>query len=188
MQGQKSLTLCWRLFLGLCKCCHHHCSIERRPIVWLWRTVTTQPTGYFMTQCQSSLMFRWRWFLGCGNDRVICVFRNNADLYIHFGRMGQCNQLIAGCVRFKIVDTLLTHTLITVSKQPLYTQLVYATNYIHIFDIQYCVCMYYRLHPGVLLPPTFWSTAIYAIWVWNGVALSHCRAFGRQLTACRSFH
>jgi len=61
-------------------------------------------------------------------------------------------------------------------------------NHIHIFDIQYCVCMYYCLHPGVLLPLTFWSTAIYAIWVWNDVALLHSRAVGRQWTSCRSFH
>jgi hypothetical protein len=124
---------------------------------------------------------------GCGNHCVICFFRNYADQFIHFGRMGQCIQLIAECVRFKIVDTLLTHTLIT-SKQPWYTQLLYAMNHIHILDMQYCVCMYYRLLPGVLLPLTFWSTAIYAIWVWNDVALSHSRAFGRQLTACRSYH
>jgi len=59
---------------------------------------------------------------------------------------------------------------------------------IQMFDIQYCICMYYRLHPGGFLRLTFRSTNIYAIWVWNDVALSHARAFGWQLLACRSFH
>jgi hypothetical protein len=54
----------------------------------------------------------------------------------------------------KIVDAPLTLTLIT-SKQPLYTQSLYATNQIHSYDIHYCVCIYYRLHPGVLLPLNF---------------------------------
>ena len=54
----------------------------------------------------------------------------------------------------KIIDAPLTLTLIT-SKQPLYTQSLYATNQIHSYDIHYCVCIYYRLHPGVLLPLNF---------------------------------
>jgi hypothetical protein len=53
-----------------------------------------------------------------------------------------------------IVDTPLTHTLITL-KQPLYTEELYATNKIHSFDIHYCVRMYYHLHPGVLVPLNF---------------------------------
>jgi len=101
--------------------------------------------------------------------------------------MWQCSQMIAECVRLKIVHTLLTLTLIR-SKQPLYTQWLYATNHILIIDLQYCICMYYRLHPGVLLPLNFWSTGSYTISVRNDLALSHSRAIGRQLTACRSFH
>jgi hypothetical protein len=54
----------------------------------------------------------------------------------------------------KIVEAPLTLTLIT-SKQPLYIQSLYTTNEIHSYDIHYCVCMYYCLHPGVLLPPNF---------------------------------
>ena len=50
----------------------------------------------------------------------------------------------------KMVDVPLTRTLITL-KQPLYTQKLYASIQIHSFDILYCICMYYRLHPGVLL-------------------------------------
>jgi hypothetical protein len=46
---------------------------------------------------------------------------------------------------------MLTVTLIP-SKHPFYTQKSYATNQIHIIDIQYHVCMYYCLHAGVLLP------------------------------------
>jgi len=87
----------------------------------------------------------------------------------------------------KMVDAPLTLTFIT-SKQPLYNQSLYATNQIHSYDIHYCVCIYYRLHPGVLLPLNFWSTGIYAIWVRNDVALSHSCAFGRQLTACELFN
>jgi len=45
----------------------------------------------------------------------------------------------------KIGDPPLTLTVIT-SNQPLYTQLLYATDSIDSFDIHYCVCMYYRLH------------------------------------------
>jgi len=79
-----------------------------------------------------------------------------------------------------IVDTLLTLTLIT-SKLPLYTQLLYATNHIRIFEIQYYVCMYYRLHPGVLLTLNFWSTAIYTIWLRNDVAYYILRSFHKFL-------
>jgi len=101
--------------------------------------------------------------------------------------MWQCSPLIAKCVRLKIVDTLLTLTLIT-SKQPVYTQSLYATNHIQIIDIQYCVCKYYRLHPGVLLPLYFKWTAFHTVWVRYDVALSHSSAFGWQFAACRSFH
>jgi hypothetical protein len=82
--------------------------------------------------------------------------------------------------------TLLTGTVIA-SKQCLYNKQSYATNHILIIDIHYCVCMYYRLYPGVLLPLNFWSTAIYATWVRNDVALSHSCSFALQLTACRSY-
>ena len=34
----------------------------------------------------------------------------------------------------------------------------------------------------------FLISAIHAIWVRNDMALSHSRAFGRQFTACRTFH
>jgi hypothetical protein len=88
------------------KCCHHHCSIERRPKVWLWHTVTTLPAGYLMTQCQKLWTFRWHSFLWCDTNQVICVCPNNPDLYNHFARMAQCSPLIAECVTFKIVDTL----------------------------------------------------------------------------------
>jgi hypothetical protein len=124
---------------------------------------------------------------GYGNECVIYPFPYNADQYIHFGRMWQCSPFIAECVRLKIVDTRLTLTSIT-SKRPLCTQWLNATNHIHIIDIQYCICMNYSLHPRVLLPFNFWSTAIHAIWVRDGVALSHSCAFGRQFTACRSFY
>jgi hypothetical protein len=130
---------------------------------------------------------RWCWILGCGNKCVVCLFRYNANLYIQFWRMLQCSPLIAVCLRLTIVDTLLTLTWIT-SKQPIYTHELYVTNHIRIFDIQYYVCMHYCLHPGVLLPHTFWSTAIYAFWVRNDMALIHSSAFGRQLMASRSFH
>jgi len=102
--------------------------------------------------------------------RVICLFHNTANWYIYFETIWQCSPLIAECVWLKIVDTVLTLTLIT-SKQPLYTQELYATKYILIFDIQFYLCVHYRLHPGVLLPSNFLSTAIYALWVRNDSAL-----------------
>jgi len=114
-------------------------------------------------------------------------FGYNADQYIHFGTIGQCSPLIAECVRLKIIDNLLMPILIT-SKQHLYTQYLYATNHIHIIDIQYCIVMYYRFHPRVLLPFNFCSTAIHPIWVRDNVALSHSCTFGRQFMACGSFH
>ena len=97
------------------------------------------------------------------------LFRNNTDLWIHFGPIWQCSPLIAEWVWLKIVDTVLTLTLIT-SKQPMYTQELYATNDKHMFDIQYYIRMYHRLHQGVLLPLNFGSTAIYTIWVRNDLA------------------
>jgi hypothetical protein len=51
----------------------------------------------------------------------------------------------------KIVEAPLTLTLITL-KQSLYTQQLYAMNEIHSYDNHYCVCMYYCLYKGVLLP------------------------------------
>jgi len=89
-----------------------------------------------------------------------------------FNRKAADNLIMTSCYRTaywmsydaipKIVDAPLTLTLIT-SKQPLYTLKLYATNQIHSYDIHYCVCMYYCLHPGVLLPLNFRSTAIYTI-------------------------
>ena len=61
-------------------------------------------------------------------------------------------------------------------------------NHMHIFDIHDGVCMYYRLHPAVLLPLNFWSTAIYALWGGKNFAQSHSRTFGWQFVACKSFH
>ena len=95
--------------------------------------------------------------------------------------------LIADGVRLKIVDTQLTLTSIT-SKQRFYTQWMYATNHIHSIGIQYSICMYYHLHPGVLLPLNFKSTAIHAIWVRDEVALLHSHTFSREFMACWSFH
>jgi len=164
-----------------------HFCLKGRPIVRLSVIVAAQPFAFFMMQGLKSLKLRWRLFLGCGNERVICLFHCIAHQYIHFGSMWQCRPLIAECERLTIIDsTLLTLTLIT-SKPPLYTQLLNSTNHIPIIDIQYCVCMCYRLHPGVLLPLNFWSTAIHAIYVRDDVAISHSRAFGWQFTACRSF-
>jgi len=61
-------------------------------------------------------------------------------------------------------------------------------NHIRIIDNWYCVYMYYRLHPGVLLPLNFCSTDIHTIWVIDDVALSHSRAFGWQCMVRRSFY
>jgi hypothetical protein len=135
----------------------------------------------------ASLTLHWHSILGCGNEHVICVFQYNANRYIDFGRMWQCSPLIAECERQKIIDNLSMLTFIT-SKQPFNTQSLYATNYIHIIDIQYCVCMYYRLYPGILLPLNFWSTAIHTIWVRDEVVRSHSHTFGRQFEACWTFH
>jgi hypothetical protein len=126
-------------------------------------------------------------FLGCGNECVICLFRYNADQYVDCGMMWQVSQFIADCVRLEIVNTQLTLTII-ISKQPLYTQYIYATKQTLIIDIQYCVCMCSHLHPAVVLPLNFYLTCIHAIWVREDVALSHSCAFGQQFVACRSFH
>ena len=101
--------------------------------------------------------------------------------------MWHCSPGIAECVRLKIVDALLTLTMIS-STQPSYSQKLCATNRIWIFNIQHCVSEYYHLYQGALLPLNFWSTSIHVIWAGNDVALSHSCACGRQFTACRSFH
>jgi hypothetical protein len=175
------------IFRTLERCCGHYFCLERRLRVWLWVNVTAQSWRISMMQCQKSLMLHWHSFLGCGNERIICIFCYNTFQDIHFGRMWQFSPLIAKCASLKVVNTLLTLTLIT-SKQPLFTQSLYSTNYMNIIDIQYCVCMYYRLHAGGLLPLSFWLTIIHAIWVRDDVALSHSRAFRRQFMACRLFH
>jgi len=138
-------------------------------------------------QGQISFTLQWCSFLGWGNERVIWLFGYNANRSIHFGRMWQCSLLIAECVRLKIVDALLTLTLLT-SKQPSYIQWLYAINRLFIIDIQYCVCGYYHLHPGSLLPLNFWSTSIHIFWVRDDVAPSQLCAFRWQFTAWRSFH
>jgi len=100
--------------------------------------------------------------------------------------MWQCCPLFAEFVTLKIVDALLTLTLIT-SQRPWYTHYLYAMNCILIIDIQHWVSEYHNLHPGALLHLNFWSTSIHIFWVRNDMALSHSCAFGRQYTACRSF-
>ena len=157
----------------------------RRPLVRLCVNDATQPFGFFMMQGPKLFTLHWCSFLGCGNKPVISLFHYNAHQYIHFASMWQCHPLIAECVRLNIIDTLLTLTLIT-SKQPLYTQQLYAMYHIHIIDIQYWVCMWYCLHPGVLLPLNFWSTAIHTIWGRDEVAFTHSHAFGQQFAPCRS--
>jgi len=77
--------------------------------------------GFTKMQGPKLLTLGWLSFLGSVNERVIWVFRNNAGQYIHSGRMWQYRPLIVECGKQKIVDTLLTLTLITL-KQPSYTQ------------------------------------------------------------------
>ena len=119
--------------------------------------------------------------------RVIALFSYNADQHIHFGRMWQGSPLIADCVRVKIVDALLTLTLITF-KQMSDTQKLYTMNRIHIIEIHHCVLKYYRMHQEAWLPLNFWSTDVHAIWVRDDVGKLQSCAFGRKLTACRTFH
>jgi len=164
-----------------------HFCLERRPIVQSCVNVAAQPSGFPMMQVQKSLTLWWRSSWGFGNEHGIFLFRYNTHQYIHICSILQCRPLIAECVRLKIFDTLLTFTLIT-SKQPSYTQWLYASSHILSFEIECCVCMWYLLHPGVLLPLYFWSTAIHAILVRDDLAQSHCLAFGRHFTACRPFH
>jgi len=137
-----------------------------------------------MIQSQKSLALWWGSILGCGNERVICLFCFNTDQCIHLQRMSEYSPSIAECVQLNIVDTEFTLKLIS-SKQPVYTQWLDATIHIHILDLQYCVCMYYHLHLGALLHRKFWSTAIHTIWVRDDMAGSHYRAFGRQFAAYR---
>jgi len=73
-------------------------------------------------------------------------------------------------------------------KQSSYTRSLYATNRIVVIDVQYCVSNYCCLHPEALWPLDFWSPSIHVMWVSDDVAQSHSCAFGRQLTACRSYH
>jgi len=143
--------------------------------------------GFSKMQGLKSLTLCWRWFLGWVNDCVMCLFRYNAEQYIHSYGMWQCSPLIVECVRAKIVDALLTLTLIT-SKQPSYTEYLDPMNSILIIDIQFCVSKYYHLHPGTLWPLNFWLTTFHIIWVRDNMALSQSCAFGRQFNACRSFH
>jgi len=157
------------------------------PIVRSWVNVAVQPSGFSLMQCQKSLTVSWRSFLECGNDHVICLFLNNAEQYIHIQRIWLSTPFIAKCVWLKIVDTVLTLTLIRL-KQTFYSESFYTTNHIHIIDIQYCVCMYYRLYPGVSLQLNLWLTAIYPIWWKDEVAPLHHCIFAGQFTACRSFH
>jgi len=140
-----------------------------------------------MTQCQKLLMLCGPSCLGCGNIHVVDLFHHNVDKYIQLGRMRQCSPLIAKFVKLRIVDALLTLTLIWL-KQPSFTKSVDPTNRIHNTDIQHCVCKYYHSHPGALLPLNFWSTAVHTIWVRHDIARSYSSAFCQQFTACRSVH
>jgi hypothetical protein len=140
-----------------------------------------------MMQCQKSRTFHCCSCFGCCNKFGSCLFGNNTDQDNEFGRMRRCTPLITECVRLTIVDALLMLTSVP-SKQPFFTQYLYATNHIHIIDIQYSLWNYYGVHQETLLTLNFWSPAVHAIWVRDIMALPYSCAFGLQFTACRSFH
>jgi len=119
----------------------------------------------------------------------IAFFRYNADQYIYCVVTWQCSSVIVECERLKIIHARLTLIFGWGNNtHPLYTQLLYVTNHIHNIDIRYWVSKYFRLHTEALWPLNFWSISINVMWVGDDVALSRSCAFGRQLTACRSFH
>jgi len=99
----------------------------------------------------------------------------------------QCSPMLTECVRQKIIDALLTLTLIT-SKQLSYTQELYTTDSILFIDIWYCNSEYYHLLPGYMLRLKFGSTTTHIIWARNEVAQMHSGAFWCNFTACGSFH
>jgi len=115
-------------------------SVERHRIVQLWGNVIVLPAGCLKTQWQKSLMLHWRSFSGCGNKWVSDFFRYYAVQYIHFGRRWQHSLLVEKYTKLKILDALLTLTLIT-SKQPLYNEYWHATNHIYNTDFHYCAFM-----------------------------------------------
>jgi len=53
-------------------------------------------------------MLLWSSVSWCQNQHFVCVFRYNADQYIHFARSWQCCHLSVECVRLNIVEALLT--------------------------------------------------------------------------------
>jgi len=90
---------------------------------------------------QKSLMLHWRSFLEWGNDRFALLFAYDDDQYSIFGRMWVLTPLIAACLRIKIIDTLLTVTVITYQQsmdaQKLYSKCIHSL----LTDNRLCVCI-----------------------------------------------
>jgi len=97
--------------------------------------------------------------------------------------MWLCTPLIDDRVRLKIVDALLTLTVMTY-KQSLDVQQLYG-NRIVILDSQYIVSMYDRIHPKVSRPP---ASTIHVLCTVNDVGTVDFRPFGLQFTAYRFIH
>jgi hypothetical protein len=100
-------------------------------------------SSLYFPRCNN--MNLWISVWGFCKQRVICMFLDNADQYIHFGRMWRCTPLIAQCVRWKIL-TLCWHSheshwycLCTLnnSMQPIIFTLL--TSYIAFLCIIFCI-------------------------------------------------
>jgi len=91
------------------------------------------------------LTHRWRSFPGLVLERVTILFAYTNRQYNHFGRMLLCSCLFAKNVRLKIIDALLTLTLMTYW-QSVGAQQLYVKMHIVVIGSEYIVSMYKHLH------------------------------------------
>jgi len=143
--GHALLTLCWRsadphfevIVLSLSQGIWLRMAADSSILDWCGRS------DHWFSQKEGlkSLRLHWHSFLGWGNQCVAYQFSYNPGQFICFGRMWQCNPMIAKCVWLKVIDTPLTLTSNT-SRQSLYIHSLYATNRTGIIDSQYSVSLY----------------------------------------------
>jgi len=191
MQGQNPLTLRWRSFLGHIsnvvaisfvskggRLCDYGLTSSRSPLdfPWCnaknrWHSIDAPLTLIFrMWQRVYSLSFSLlrRPIRSLWNDMIIPP--------IDCRMCKTANRWHSVDAHFNHIETAFVHPIIV--RNDSYTHYWHPILRLHVLSFA----------SRSYITSRFLISAIHAIWVRNDVALSHCRAFGRQFTACRTFH
>jgi len=191
MQGQKSLTLRWRSFLGQRskvvatsfvskdgRSCDYGLISSCSPLDFPWCNAKTR---WHSIDAQLTLIFRmWQ---GAYSLRFSLLRRPIRSLWndmtippIDCQMCKTVNRWHSVHAHFNHIETAIVHSVIVRNDSD--TQYWHPILHLHVL----------LFASRSFITSQFLISAVHAIWVRNDVALSHSRAFGRQFTAYRTFH